>query len=312
MRHRAYEKIGGPGARLEGDLGGRWVAVEKIHGAQLVLAVTGSEVRVGKRKAWLADDDPFFGWQLVRAELVDGARRVAALAGAPLVVLYGELFGGGYPHPEVAAVPGLQPVQTGVWYAPDLRWAAFDVLVAAGEDDPGERLSFGEVRQLAAAAGLLVPPVVRAGRRTDVEAAPERFATLVPAQLGLPPIEGNLAEGLVLRRDARARPGEAVIHKRKIDEFAEDRFGEAETWDADQRPGLDALRGWARRLTNPARVASAASKWGRHDVEAVLAEVELDVLIDLAEALPAVARTPSAADEAALRAEIREAARALL
>jgi Rnl2 family RNA ligase len=312
MRHRAYEKIGGPGARLEGDLGGRWVAVEKVHGAQLVVAVAGGEVRFGKRKAWLADDDPFFGWQLVRAELAEGARAAAALAGAPAVVLYGELFGGGYPHPDVAAVPELQPVQTGVWYAPDLRWAIFDIVVASDEDDPGERLAFGEVRQLASSAGLLVPPVVRAGRRTEVEATAERFPTLVPAQLGLPPIDGNLAEGLVLRRDARARPGEAVIYKRKIDEFAEDRFGEAEAWDADQRPGLDALRVWARRLTNPARVASATSKWGHHDVDAVLDEVELDVLIDLAEAFPAVARTPSAADEAALRAEIREAAAALL
>ena len=312
MRHRAYEKIAGPGTRLDGDLGGPWVALEKVHGAQLVVAVAGDDVRFGKRKAWLADDDPFFGWQLVRAELTEGARAAAALAGAPVVVLYGELFGGGYPHPDVAPVPGLQPVQTGVWYAPDLRWAVFDVVVATDEDDPGERLAFGEVRPLAAEAGLLVPPTIRAGRRTEVEATAERFPTAVPGQLGLPAIEGNLAEGLVLRRDARARPGEAVTYKRKIDEFAEDRFGEAEAWDADQRPDLDALCGWARRLTNPARVAGAASKWGRHDVAAVLDEVELDVLIDLAEAFPAVARTPSEADEVALRAAIREAAAALL
>ena len=75
-----------------------------------------------------------------------------------------------------------------------------------------------------------------------------------------------------------------------------------------RRPDLDALCDWARRLTNPARVASAASKWGRHDVDVVLDEVELDVLIDLAEAFPAVARTPSPEDEAALRAVIRATA----
>lgn len=31
------------------------------------------------------------------------------------VSVYGELFGGAYPHPEVAAVPGLQAVQKGIW-----------------------------------------------------------------------------------------------------------------------------------------------------------------------------------------------------
>jgi len=308
VQHRPYEKIAGAGTPLVGDLGGPWVATEKVHGAQLVVAVAGGSVRFGKRKAWLADDDPFFGWQLVRAELAEVARAAAATVAAPLVVLYGELFGGGYPHPVVAPVAGLQPVQTGVWYAPDLRWAAFDLLVATGDDDPGERLAFSELRQVAAEAGLLVPPAVRAGRRTEVEGAPERFPTLVPGLLGLPPIEGNLAEGIVLRRDHRAGPGEVVTYKRKIAEFDEGRFGEAEAWDTEQRPDLDALCDWARRLTNPARVASAASKWGRHDVDVVLDEVELDVLIDLAEAFPAVARTPSPEDEAALRAVIRATA----
>jgi len=42
---------------------GEWVAFEKVHGAQLVLG-RGADgaVRFGKRKAWLADEEPFFGW----------------------------------------------------------------------------------------------------------------------------------------------------------------------------------------------------------------------------------------------------------
>ena len=43
-----------------------WVALEKIHGAQLVIDVDADDVRFGKRKEWLADGDPFFGWQLLR------------------------------------------------------------------------------------------------------------------------------------------------------------------------------------------------------------------------------------------------------
>ncbi|MFZ6184643.1 RNA ligase family protein [Nannocystis pusilla] len=312
MRHRYYGKIAGPGEPLGLVPGGPWVALEKIHGAQMQIAVAGEQVRFGKRKAWLADDDPFFGWQLVRAGLSETAQAAARRLGAPLVVFYGELFGGGYPHPEVAPVPGLQPVQTGIWYAPELRWAAFDALVAAGEDDEGELLGWSELAELARETGMLVPPVVRVGPRPHVEAAPTRAPTRVPGLLGLPALADNFAEGLVVRPDARARPGTRPTYKRKIAEFDEQRFQDSEAWDPSQRPDRAALVAWAERLTNPARVASAASKWGRHDRQAIVDEVELDVLIDLTAAFPAALQAPDEADEAAIRAAVRAAAERLL
>mgnify|MGYP002777944177 CR=1 FL=1 len=311
MRHRPFAKIAGPGDPLGVVPGGPWVALEKIHGAQMVVGVHGDLLRFGKRKAWLADDDPFFGWQLVRATLGDLARAAARRLGAPLVHLYGELFGGAYPHPAVPPAPGLQPVQTGIWYAPDLRWAVFDVLVAAGDDDPGELLAFHELADLARSTGLLLPPVLRTGPRALLDALPVRYPTRVPALLGLPELGDNLAEGHVVRPDARARPGARPTYKRKIAEFDEQRFAESEAWDPTQRPGRPALLQWARRLVNPARIASAASKVGRHDRAALLDEIELDVLIDLGAAFPAALTDLPPADESALRAEIRAAATAL-
>src|SRR5690606_2985260 len=159
VRHRFYGKIAGPGEPLGLVPGGPWVALEKIHGAQMLIAVEAGRVRFGKRKAWLDDDDPFFGWQLVRAKLADTAAAAAKRLGAPIVVFYGELFGGAYPHPAVRPAPGLQPVQTGIWYAPDLRWAAFDALVARDDDDDGELLAFHELSELSKETGLMVPPV---------------------------------------------------------------------------------------------------------------------------------------------------------
>lgn len=312
MRHRPFNKIVGPGEPLGLVPGGPWVALEKIHGAQMVVAVGGDALRFGKRKAWLADEEPFFGWQLVRAGLADVARAAARELGAPRVHFYGELFGGGYPHPHVPLAPGLQPVQTGIWYAPDLRWAVFDALVARDDDDDGEFLAYHELAALARASGLLTPPLVRAGPRPHVEAAPFRFPTRVPALLGLPELDDNLAEGLVIRPDARGRPGARPVYKRKIAEFDELRFAGSEAWDPTQRPGQDALRAWARRLVNPARFASAASKVGRHDPAALLDELELDVLIDLAAAFPAALADLAPADEDALRAEVRAAAAALV
>lgn len=308
MRHRAFGKIAGPGEPLGLVPGGPWAALEKIHGAQMMIAIAGGEVRFGKRKAWLAEDEPFFGWQLVRAALTERARAAARTLGAPQVVLYGELFGGGYPHPAVPEVPGLQPVQTGVWYAPDLRWAIFDALVAEGDEDEGELLALRELMEVAGGAGLMTPPVVRAGSRPQVEATPVRAPTRVPAALGLPPIEDNFAEGLVIRPDQRGRPGARPIYKRKIAEFDELRFRESEAWDPARPVTPAALAAWAQRLVNPPRIASAASKCGRHDRAALLEEIELDVMIDVSGAFPRAFMALGEADEAALRAAIRAAA----
>lgn len=312
MRHRQFAKIPGPGESLGVVPGGAWVALEKIHGAQMMIAVAGESVRFGKRKAWLADDDPFFGWQLIRATLAETARTAARAVGAGLVVFYGELFGGCYPHPDVAPVPGIQPVQTGIWYAPDLRWAVFDAVVARDESDAGELLAFHELEDLSESTGLMIAPLLRRGPRSHCDGAPTRYPTHVPARLRLPELEGNVAEGIVVRPDARARPGARPTYKRKIAEFDEQRFSESEAWDPNQRLDRPAMLSWAARLTNAPRIASAASKVGRHDHAALLDEIELDVLVDLTAAFPATFDTLSPADEQAVREAIRTAALPLL
>lgn len=313
MQHRGFPKIAGPGEHPgAAPPGGPWVALEKVHGAQMVIAVDGEGVHFGKRKAWLRHDEPFFGWQLLRAPLTIAADAARARLAVDTVVLYGELYGGAYPHPDVPAVPGLAPVQTGIWYAPDLRYAVFDVLVASGAQDEGEFLAHREVVALAREIGLDSPPVLHSGPRSACLMVPVRQPTRVPLVRGLPELAGNLAEGVVLKPDARARPSTRIVYKQKIAEFDEQRFAEAEAWDADQRLGLPALLAHARRMVNPPRIASAASKWGTDDRGALLDEISLDVMIDLGAAFPAAVAALSPADEESLRATILAAAAAAL
>ena len=311
MRFRPYAKMSSAGdARAQPSPGGTWVALEKLHGAQLVVAVQGGQVHFGKRKAWLTDEAPFFGWQLLRVQLADAARRMARAVGAEgdAVYLYGELVGGHYPHPDVPGVPGMTPVQTGIWYAPDMRWAPFDILVARSDEDEGVLLAHRDVEAAVHDVGLVPPPVVRRGTRSDMEAAPTRAQTRFPALLGLPPIPGNVAEGLVIKSEQRAAPGQRASFKRKIEEFNEARFDESEAWDPHQRLSLDALTAWAERLVNAARIASALSKWGRSDAAQVLDEVVLDVRVDLELAFPLTCRLLDAAGEDHLSARIRQLA----
>lgn len=306
MRFRSYPKIGGT---AEGT-GGTWVATEKVHGANFVVGIAGSDVRFGKRKEWLAPDEPFFGWQLIAPALAECARVVARAATAPQVVCYGELYGGGYPHPDVAAVPGLSAIQTGVWYAPDVRWLMFDVLVARDDEDDGELLAFADAETLAAEAGLVCVPVLARGRRTDLDGTPVSAPTAVPDLLGFPAIAGNLREGFVLKPDRRMAAGSRPIVKRKLPDFDDARFDEGPGW----RPGYlseDELRAWIPRLVNAARVASARSKVGEAPV-AVVDEIVLDVAIDLERVFAAAWRDLGADGEARLLADVRAAAVALV
>ncbi|MGC5010179.1 RNA ligase family protein [Streptosporangium sp. DT93] len=312
MRHLAYPKI--PAVEQPGRTaaGGPWVATEKIHGAQMVIACDGRTVSVGKRKAWLRDDEPFFGWQLLRGGFERAAR--AALAGGGAAVrVYGELYGGHYPHPGVPPVPGAIPVQTGIWYSPEIRFALFDVLRhedAGDPDDPGVFLTYADVASVAGEAGLDVVPLLARGTRSDLDALPVRFPSRVPRALGLPALADNVAEGIVLRPDAPSAPGRRPIVKLKIEEFDERRFGRSRPWDPYAALDLGELIRIARAMVNEPRLASARSKVGPQVSGELLDEVVLDVMVDLSMAFPAAVAALGDEEEAGLQAAVREAATA--
>lgn len=256
---------------------GLLLATEKVHGAQLVLEA-GRAVRFGKRKAWLADDEPFFGRQLLRASLTESALTIRAALGED-AILYGELFGGAYPHPEVTPIPGLQAVQTGVWYSPQLHWALFDVRVG------DSFLAYDVVDRLAAEAGVMRVPFIAKGTVAELESLPTRAPTRIPAALGLPPLPENIAEGLVIKPLAARGVNDAAPLKRKIAEFSEGRFDESSSFQDVGALGLEALWAHAQRCFTPGRLASARSKVGT-DATALREEIVFDVLLDLALAFP--------------------------
>ena len=276
--HRSYPRI--PTAASTEAVGGAWVATEKIHGANFVVATDGDSVRFGKRKQWLEDGDAFFGWQLLRARVGRAARSIhGALSGAELVWVYGELFGGGYPHPEVSDVPGLAPVQTGVWYGPTLEFAVFDVVVERPEHEV-EFMSHDDVVSHCAKVGLITPPVIGRGSRSELFALEVHRPTAVPQLLGLPSLPDNIAEGHVLKPAEPMAIATRPTVKRKTATFDEARFDASRPFDANAFLNLEELTTLAAQLVNPARIASARSKVGS-DRDAVLDEVVLDVLLDI-------------------------------
>ncbi len=296
----AYEKMGDRPESWGLDEAGEralarvsWVVTEKIHGANFVLLCDGETVRPAKRKQLLDDEEDFFGHKAVVARLEGPVKELwAALSaetpGLVQLAVHGELFGGGYPHPDVPPVEGVQPVQTGVWYAPGIEFCAFDVALWAPER---RYLDFDRAMALVAAAGMMAAEPLLIGRRDEAMSFPIEFTTTLPARLGLPPLkEPNLAEGVVIKPerelalvDAR---GQAVrpILKRKIAIFAEDeRFHGAERWARVPSNQLEALKQHVSWLINEPRLAAARSKIGpvRPGDRAARAELAERVIEDI-------------------------------
>lgn len=232
--------------------GGQYIVTEKVHGANFCIIAAGTEggladVSFAKRTAPIGrarDAEDFYSCRSsgLLAALERPAREVfGTLAGthaAAAVHIYGELFGGRYSHPEVPPTPGVEPVQVGIWYAPDLRFMAFDVAVEA----PGGArhfLDFAAARVLCEGCGLFFAVPLFEGPLGECVSFPIEFKTTIPGRLGLPPLpEGvdggeNLAEGVVVRpqheppqRGAGGGRKESArgLFKRKIAAFSEKRY----------------------------------------------------------------------------------------
>jgi Rnl2 family RNA ligase len=295
--------------------GGSWVAEEKVHGAHLALVSDGRTARAAGRRGLLDEDrlETFFGVARLWPVLATAAAAAARAAGQH-VILYGELAGGGYPHPRVPPVKDVGPVQTGVWYSPDLVWLAFDG--AVGTSSGPRWLSRAELAELVTGVGLECVPLVGQGRRRKLEEElTVDFPTLVPGALGLPELPGNRAEGYVLKP---ARPwdtselGARPVLKVKHPDFAEDaRYNGARPF-VPPPGGVTGVPAWllaaaVERLTPP-RADAARSKLGpAADTAALAAEVVADLLADLGDDLGGLPEP----DRRRLTAALTQAARTL-
>lgn len=282
-----------------------WVLTEKVHGANMGWWSDGQELRIAKRKAWLPPEVDFFGHTRLIPDLAPRLHALHARLGAPAVLVYGEIFGGGYPHPDVSVVPDVQPVQTGVWYCPQIAFLGFDVALIDG--DTRTWLPYDEARAALEAVGIMTATELARGSQAQCSAHRVRFPTTIPARFGLPEIAENVAEGAVLRpietilietKRGRMRP----VLKHKIPEFSEDRrFHEATDWSLSSWT-LDTFEAAILDRLTPARIAAARSKVGpQAPFEELQDEVTQDILSDLTHETPWAGLAP---DERTLLTEV--------
>ncbi len=217
---------------------GEWVAEEKIHGANFSFWITESDLKVAKRSGFLDEKElhSFYRCGKVVEKYRGSCHQLFQIVNVwvqnqghgPLkqVVIYGELFGGWYPHPEVPRVKDVVAIQKEIAYNPDLDYLVFDLYVKIQENQ-GFFVDVWTRNQLLGRAGFFVPVPLMKGTLEECLAHPNMFPTTIPKRLGFPEIEDNICEGIVIRPvvDLRFSNHRRVMLKTKNEKFAERRPG---------------------------------------------------------------------------------------
>ena len=342
MFHESYQKIdesfeslGLTPAAARALQGAEWVVTEKLHGANFCIICDGEHIECAKRKALISPEEHFFGHRGVVAPMrgeVFALWRVLASEFETLqqVLAYGELVGGAYPHPDVAPVADVKPVQTGVYYAPQILFVGFDLAIVTSDSPTPTYLDFDSAVAFAEQAGILWSEPLARGTLGDALEFDLAFDSRLPVRLGLPALKENQAEGVVIRPskeiaiETEQKGWIRPLLKRKIATFAEDeRYHQATNWSAARdKPssswGMDRIEWEAFSRLTPPRLQAAISKIGRPEspddalAEEVLDEVARDIFEELEGAFGEAMLAVDAEGFALLRGILREEARGML
>jgi Rnl2 family RNA ligase len=180
------------------------------------------------------------------------------------VSVFGEMFGGLYPHPDVARVNNVSLIQKGVYYSPIHEFYGFDIYVFDGDD--GRYLDVEEANALFERYGFFYARRLFQGSLKECLEYPNAFNSNIPEWLGLPPIEGNICEGVVIRpiTPMYFRNGSRVLIKNKNEKFAEKKSVKknAPSTPVELSDALKALFPVADQYVNENRLANVVSHIG--------------------------------------------------
>lgn len=323
-----------------------FVATEKIHGANFSFIVTRDDIKWARRRAPLKPGENFMGapQHLPRSvsaalpSLLDAVeqhvRRRNSKEGVGVetfsilrgITVFGELFGGHYPHPDMPhKADGVPRIQRGVAYTPNLEFMAFDIKLHS-QDDPSPFdvptfLDHDMSRKLCEKAGIPFVPEIARGSLADMRRHDVVFTSRVPALLGLPPLpddcrDESLAEGFVIRpaewnRKFHPKDGRLMVKVKRPD-FAESKPKSKKGTGKTLGPFFAHVRSEMERMVIPSRFSAAVSKVGwpqtqkdqnkaewKKEVMEIAKEMAADVLEDF-KPFPASADTTNTSGQRAV------------
>ncbi|KQM50380.1 RNA ligase, Rnl2 family [Chryseobacterium sp. Leaf201] len=209
--------------RMQGFGDEVFIVQEKVHGANLSFFTDGKEIKMAKRTAFIEKDEKFYNahdiLERYRKNVIHIFEKVKAVyPDMETVVIYGELFGGGYKHKEVAPVKDAIKVQKGIEYAPHNEFYGFDIKL-----NGTTYLDTDLANQIFEETGFFYAKILFQGTLEEALKFPNAFGSKIPAWLGLPEIEDNMCEGTIIKtlKTRYFGNGARVILKNKNEKWTE-------------------------------------------------------------------------------------------
>lgn len=201
-----------------------FIVQEKIHGANFSYWTTdGQQFNAAKRTGNIMEGEVFFNYESVLPAIKHKLTALwehlkADLPNLTTMSVFGELLGGSYPHPKVPVVQGAILVQKGIFYAPNNRFQAYDILINTEKFlDVEVANGYFERHDLPHAKTLFK------GSMSQCLEYPNAFDSTLPKEFGLPEIGRNTAEGVVIRplKTSYLLSGKRLILKNKNEKWSE-------------------------------------------------------------------------------------------
>ena len=211
-------------AEMPQDL--EYVVQEKVHGTNTSFLCDGETVRFAKRTSMLEDGEQFYDYPELVARYKERVLNLFSdiktkYPEASQISVFGEMFGGLYTHDGVQKERNVSLIQKGVCYAPGHEFYGFDIYLFA--EDGGRFLPVDEVNELFEANGFFYARTLFQGTLAECLKHPNAFQSKIAEWLGLPAIDDNICEGIVIRPviPMYLRNGSRVLIKSKNERFAE-------------------------------------------------------------------------------------------
>ena len=195
-----------------------WIAQDKCDGAHFDFVISDEDFKMAKRTSFIGNDENFYGSLSVRQKYEENVKKIfehlKKIKGSTEVYVVGEIMGGYYPGRKTE---GAVRVNKKVAYCDWNDFYAYDLYVN------GEFLNMDETEDLLKQFGFLYARTLVKGTLQEVLNHSPVFIDPISGWLGLPPIEGNYSEGLVIKPliTRRFPSGERIILKNKNPKFAE-------------------------------------------------------------------------------------------
>lgn len=199
-----------------------FVVQEKVHGSNFSFLTDGFEIQCAKRTDILSADEKFYDYPELLERYKDRVLKIFQLTKVEYpelntLTIFGEMFGGTYPHRDVQKYGQVIQIQKGVFYSPIHEFYGFDLKVNT------TFLNVNKTNELFEAAGFLYAKTLYQGDLKSCLSYPNAFQSHISGWLGLPEIQNNICEGVVIRPTVPSfmPNGARVLIKNKNEKFAE-------------------------------------------------------------------------------------------